>query len=292
MHQLTILDGGMGGELQRRGIGASDGLWSAKALIEHPDLVADIHNEYILAGANVVTTNSYSTIPSYLGKERMDDRYVELTTTAGRIAREVADAATPDVLVAGSIPPLDESYRFDLAPPDAEAKVVYTALAQSLEPFVDLYLCETMSCVREARNAVGAVRAVVGASKPIWVSWTLDEKVGAGLRSGESIEAAYAAVSEFDPDAFLFNCTDPHAITAALGVLATLTDKPIGAYPNRFHVPKGWTLGNELNTEWHDMTEAEFVGFAKDWQTVGASIVGGCCGIGPAFIAALSASAS
>jgi len=67
MHQLTILDGGMGGELQRRGIGASDGLWSAKALIEHPDLVADIHNQYILAGARIITTNSYSTIPSYLG---------------------------------------------------------------------------------------------------------------------------------------------------------------------------------------------------------------------------------
>ena len=289
MNQLTILDGGMGGELQRRGIGASDGLWSAKALIEHPELVADVHNDYILAGASVIITNSYSTIPSYLGKEHMEDRTAELTATAGRIAREVADSAEPAVLVAGSIPPLDESYRYDLVPPNAQAEAIYRVLAESLEPFVDLYVCETMSCVREARNAVGAVRTVVGASKPIWVSWTLDEDIGAGLRSGESVEAAYAAVSEFEPDAFLFNCTDPHAITAALGVLATLTEKPIGAYPNRFHVPKGWTLGNELKNEWHEMTEAEFVEFAKEWQAIGASIVGGCCGIGPTFIAALAA---
>lgn len=262
----------------------------AKALIEHPDLVADIHNEYIKAGARVIITNSYSTIPSYLGKEQMADRYLELTAIAGQIAREVADAAPQNVLVAGSLPPLDESYRFDLVPDDDEAKPIYAALAGALELFVDLFVCETMSCAREAHNAVGAARAVVGTTKPVWVSWTLDEQISGGLRSGESIETAYRAVIEFAPDAFLFNCTDPHAITAALSELAALTDQPIGAYPNRFHVPKGWTLDNELKSEGQQMSEADYVGFAKQWRSSGASIIGGCCGVGPEFISALAES--
>lgn len=290
MARLTILDGGMGGELLRRGLGKSGGLWSAQALIEHPDLVADIHREYIDAGARVIITNSYSTIPSYLGKEGMADRYLELTALAGRIAREVAAAAEQEVLVAGSMPPLDESYRYDLSPSDEEAQPIYAALADTLAPFVDLYLCETMSCAREARNAVAAARVAAGENKPVWVSWALAEQVGGGLRSGESIEAAVTAVADFAPDAYLFNCTDPHAIGEGLKQISRLTDKPLGAYPNRFHVPDGWTLDNDLKTEPRNMTEAEYVEFANDWRDSGASIIGGCCGVGPEFIRAPSAS--
>jgi S-methylmethionine-dependent homocysteine/selenocysteine methylase len=288
---LTILDGGMGGELQRRGLGKSGGLWSAQALIEHPDLVADIHRDYIDAGARVIITNSYSTIPSYLGKEGMEDRCVELTQIAGRIARDAADAAPETVLVAGSLPPLDESYRFDLAPPDEDAVPVYRALAEALLPYVDLFICETMSCAREARNAAAAARSVGGDTKPVWVSWTLAEVPGGGLRSGESIEVAYDAVAEFAPDAFLFNCTDPNAISAGLRELSQLTDKPIGAYPNRFHVPEGWTLDNEIKTETIEMSIEDYVGFAETWRESGATVIGGCCGVGPEFIRALAASA-
>ena len=290
MALLTILDGGMGGELQRRGIGSSDGIWSAKALIDHPEMVADIHSEYINAGASVIITNSYSTIPSYLGKEGKQDQYLELTATAARIARNVADAASKEVYVAGTLPPLNESYRFDLVPSNEESAPIYASLTEALDPFVDLFVCETMSCVREAVNAVGTARTIVGTTKPIWVSWTLDEKLGGGLRSGESIETAYNALTEFAPDAFLFNCTDPYAISAALAELVKLTDKPIGAYPNRFHVPKGWTLDNEIKAEGQQMTDAEFVAFAHEWRAIGASIIGGCCGIGPEFIGALSKS--
>lgn len=289
MGELTILDGGMGGELLRRGLGESGGLWSAQALIDHPDMVADIHREYIDAGASVITTNSYSTIPSYLDKAGRADQYLELTAIAGQIARAVADAAPRTVLVAGSMPPLDESYRYDLAPGDDEAGPIYAALAETLAPYVDLYICETMSCAREARNAVAAARGVAGPDKPVWVSWTLAEDVGGGLRSGETIDTAFNAVVEFAPDAFLFNCTDPHAISGALQALVGLTDQPIGAYPNRFHVPDGWTLDNEISVEPRDMTKDEYVAFANNWRSLGASIIGGCCGIGPEFIQALSA---
>jgi len=289
MTELTILDGGMGGELQRRGLGRSGGLWSAEALLKHPDTVAAVHRNYIDAGARIITTNSYSTIPSYLGKEGMAERYQELTALAGRLAREVADASTHRVLVAGSLPPLDESYRFDLVPEDASSAAVYETLAQALLPYVDLFLCETMSCAREARNAAAAARKVAGHSKPVWVSWTLAEQPGEGLRSGESIVAAVEQVAQSSPDAYLFNCTDPQAISSGLKALRVLTDKPLGAYPNRFHVPGGWTLDNEIKTVPRDMTGSEFVEFARQWRARGASIIGGCCGVGPEFIQALAA---
>ncbi len=285
---LIILDGSMGQELMQRGAGRATGLWSAQALLDAPEIVAQVHRDYIDAGARVITTNSYSTIPSYLGKEGLAERYVELTGIAGRIAREVADAAEVAVQVAGSIPPLDESYRWDLVPDAQSAAPIYTNVVETLAPYVDLFLCETMSCAQEAVNALTAVRA--GApDKPVWVSWTLAEKPGEGLRSHESIADAYAAIAEFEVDAYLFNCTDPKAISAALVELRQLTEKPIGAYPNRFNVPENWTLDNEIKTEYRELSEAEFVDFARDWRQTGASIIGGCCGIGPSYIRALAA---
>ena len=146
--------------------------------------------------------------------------------------------------------PCAESYRADLAPPDDEARPVYAKLAAALEPSVDLFLCETMSCAREARNAALAARAAGRARRlPVYVSWTLNETPGRGLRSGESIAAGLDAVADLDIDGFLFNCTTPEAIAAGVETLAALTDRPVGGYPNRFHVPDGWTLDNQMQVE-------------------------------------------
>ena len=98
-----------------------------------------------------------------------------------------------------------------------------------------------------------------------------------------------AALEPYAVDAFLFNCTDPNAISVALEELAPLTNTPTGAYPNRFHVPPGWTLDNEIKTEPTEMSVEDYLGFVSTWRRSGASIIGGCCGVGPEFIAALSA---
>jgi S-methylmethionine-dependent homocysteine/selenocysteine methylase len=235
----------------------------------------------------VITTNSYSTIPSYLAKADMAESYQELTVVAAKLARRAADAAAIPVRVAGCLPPLDESYRHDLVPEDEPSQAVYRELVTVLTPYADLYLCETMSCVREAVNASSAARAV-DPHKPLWVAWTLHETAGEGLRSGESLADALAAVQPFEPDAYLFNCTSPAAISAAVETLAKLTNKPIGAYPNSYHVPEGWTLDNEKSVEARDMTTEDFVAFSRDWRNKGASILGGCCGIGPSHIDAMA----
>jgi S-methylmethionine-dependent homocysteine/selenocysteine methylase len=219
----------------------------------------------------------------------MSERYEDLTDIAAKMARTAADSATNKVEVAGSLPPLSESYRHDLVPPDFEGLEVYKNLAAVLNPSVDLYLCETMSCAREAATAAKAARSV-DSEKPVWIAWTLDETPGGGLRSGESIEDAMAAVAPFSPDAYLFNCTAPEAISVAIEQIVKLTDKPVGAYPNRYHIPPGWTLDNEVGTEHVEMTVDEFMQYVDRWRSMGASILGGCCGIGPNFIAAIAAS--
>lgn len=284
--ELIILDGGMGHELIRRG-SPPGGLWSAKALIDKPESVRAVHQDYIDAGAQIIITNSYSTIPSYLAKENMQSRYIELTKVAAQLAREVADQAKDVVRVAGSVPPLSESYRHDLVPEDAHARPIYQAIVGALSDYVDLYVCETMSSVREAVNAAWSVRKT-DPNKPLWVALTLAEEPGCGLRSGETMAEVVTALEPFSVDAYLFNCTDPSAISVALEELAPLTDKPTGAYPNRFHVPAGWTLDNDIKTEPAEMTVEQYLEFVDTWRQSGASIIGGCCGIGPEFIAALS----
>ena len=287
--KTIILDGGMGGEIQRHLPDARHGLWSALALIDHPDLVRRLHREYIDAGADLVTTNTYSTIPSYLAKADMAARYPQLAQQAAQLAREAADASPRPVRVAGALPPLEESYRADLVPPAAEALPIYATLVRAMAAHVDVWLCETMSSATEAANAAGRARAL-GGGKPVYVSWTLDETPGAGLRSGESIAAAVRALDGIEVDAFLFNCTHPEAIEAGLAELRPLTDKPIGCYPNRLNrVPEGWALDNNLATGLReDLPRHLYVAAMERCVAQGATILGGCCGIGPGDIRALA----
>ena len=284
---MTILDGGMGAELLRRS-GKRTPLWSAQVLIDDPDLVVETHLDYIRSGAQIIITNSYSTVPGYLASAELASSYVELTTMAGRLAREAADQSDEEVLVAGSLPPLSESYRPDLVPPDEEAAPVYTEMAHALEQNVDLFLCETMSSAREARNAATAAKTAAARRQlPVWVSWTLDERPGYGLRSGETISEAFGALADLDLAAFLFNCTSAEAITEGLRELTALTDKPIGGYPNRYVVPEGWTLGQPVVDD-DDASTAVFVQHAIGAVDAGATIYGGCCTTGPTDIAALA----
>ncbi|MYB54621.1 MAG: homocysteine S-methyltransferase family protein [Acidobacteriia bacterium] len=287
---VTVMDGGMGRELIRRGAALRSGLWSAKALIDAPRVVVEVHRDFIAAGARIITTNSYSCVPSYLGKTGEAHRFAELAGLSGQLAREAADGSAEPVLVAGSLPPLDESYRPDLVIDDSEARPIYAALAQALQPHVDLFLCETMSCIRESRNAAEAALAAGAArSLPVYVSWTLDEEPGTGLRSGESIQDAHAALADLPLAGFLFNCTHSDAIEAGIEQISQLTDLPTGGYPNRFNVPKGFTLDGEISVQARaDFETGQFVRAARRFVDRGASFVGGCCGIGPEDIAALA----
>ena len=303
---LTILDGGMGRELSRRGVHDNTGLWSAQALLDAPDIVLQVHKDFIAAGAKIITTNSYSTIPSYLGKNDLAQGYIELTELAGKLARQAVDESGQQgdqdenvkvalgekplvVQVAASLPPLSESFRPDLVPSSADAEMIYGSMVKALEPNVDLFLCETMSSGREALHAARQAKKH-GNGKPVYVAWTLNEQPGMGLRSGESVAQALALIEPLNVDAYLFNCTHPEAILQALRELATLTDKPIGGYPNRFNkVDPNWTLDSDIIIGMRSDIDIDvFVQIAKQFEAAGATIIGGCCGIGPEYIEALA----
>ena len=287
---FLILDGAMGSELTRRRPDqevSPDGTWSARALIDYPNLVSDVHDSYIKAGSDIITTNTYSTIPSYLSTADLENEYVKYTELAGEIARSAARAADKKVLVAGSIPPLSESYRFDLVPDADEAIPIYENMARALLPYVDIFICETMSTMSESANALGAIRNVIGYDRPVWVSWTLSEEPGKGLRNGESITDAFNHIDHLSADAFLFNCTHSDAISVGLKTLGELTDKPTGGYPNRVYIPKNWKLLSGRGSR-YEFSPHQFVEKAKQWKKNGAQIFGGCCGIGPDHISLLA----
>ena len=277
----------MGNELLARRSDLVSGLWSAQYLIDAPQLVKEIHLEYINAGADLITTNTYSTIPSYLSKKNVEDRMPELIGLAGKLAREAADDSEKEIIVAGSLPPLEESYRPDLVIDAEEAIPIYEILIKELTPFVDIFICETMSSIKEMQHVMEALNNLDN-KKPVWISWTLKEDKKNRLRSGESIEEAFNASATVKPEAYLFNCTDPYAISEGIKVLKQLTQKPIGGYPNVFNVPDGWTLDNDIQVSVRDLSIEKFLEFAEEWRKLGASIIGGCCGIGPRFIKAIA----
>ncbi len=285
---MIILDGSMGNELLKRTNKPSSGLWSAQFLIDSPNLVKEVHQAYIDVGAQVITTNTYSTIPSYLQKENKTHLMHDLIAKAGEIAREVADENAQEIIVAGSLPPLDESYRPDLVPDEADSIPIYEELIDGLNPFVDIFLCETVSSIPETSNILKAVSNAAEKDKKIWLSWTLLEDKSTRLRSKETIEEAFELAESFNIDAYLFNCTDPIAITEGIKKLSDLTDKPIGCYPNIFGVPFDWTLDNSIQLEPRNLSIEQFVEYKNLWKDLGASIIGGCCGLGPDYIKAIA----
>ncbi|MEJ2016486.1 MAG: homocysteine S-methyltransferase family protein, partial [Limibacillus sp.] len=136
--RLTLLDGGMGRELQRRGLAAVTGTWSAEALLERPSVVRAIHEDFIAAGAEVVTTSNYAVVPFMLAREGLEDRLEEMLAAAVRLAREARTrAGKAGVRIAGSLPPLAQSYRPELVGPPEEIEPLYRRIAGVLAPGVD-----------------------------------------------------------------------------------------------------------------------------------------------------------
>ncbi len=292
---LLILDGGTGRELARSRAPFRQPEWSALALIEGPQFVSAVHRAYVAAGADVITTNSYAVVPFHIGEERFAAEGAALAALAGQLAREVADAAPRKVHVAGSLPPICGSYRPDLVDLD-RARPVLKVLVTALAPSIDHWLAETLSSLVEARLAA-TLTAPTG--KPLWLSFTLeDERPTAepALRSGESVTEAACLARDIGAAALLFNCSQPEVMEAAVcAAQAELgADSPIriGVYANAFPpMAADAEANNALSPIREDLTPEGYGRFAAAWHDAGASILGGCCGIGPEHIAALRASA-
>lgn len=287
MPKITILDGSIGQELVKRAGDAPTPLWSTQAMIDHPDLLEQVHMDYLRAGATVISTNTYAVLRDRLARVGLEDQLGALTETAVAAAHR-ATSTFGRGRIAGVIGPLVQSYRPDLSPPASEAARIYVEPVAYLKDQVDLYLLETMASVDQAE---GALRAATGTPCPVWLAVTVDDCDGTRLRSGEPLTDIAALVARFQPAAVLINCSRPEAVSPALDILRGF-GCPFGAYANGFTAISDGFLQEAPTVDAlsarHDLGPDAYADFAMGWIEQGATIVGGCCEVGPDHIRELA----
>jgi homocysteine S-methyltransferase len=281
---VAVLDGGLGSHLEASGHDLSGDLWSARLLHDHPAAIRDAHHDYFASGADIAITASYQL--SFDGARRRglsDDEAIELMRASVRIAAEARDAHHHQGLIAASVGPYGAAradgseYRGDYDLDRAGLREWHARrLAVLADSGADFLAIETIPSRSESRALLDLLR---GTGVAAWLSFTVAE---GRLRTGESLTDAFADADPVDEIiAVGINCSHPSEVSGAIRAARSVTDKPIVVYPNS---GEQW---NRAQRRW----EGE-PGFAPEqvtrWLDDGASIVGGCCRVGPGDIAAIA----
>jgi len=291
--QPAILDGAMGTELARRGENTGLPLWSAGPLETSPDAVRKIHADYIAAGADIITTDTFRTTGRTFARAGLPDRSAALTVRAVSLAREAREAAgNREVLIAGSIAPLEDCYHPERVPPDAALRVEHAELAGRLaDAGADFLLIETMGTAREAYAAAEAARAT---GLEFVISFLCTPQ--GALYSGEPLAGAVDRIVPLRPAAFSVNCVSPGfmetalaSLRAALRVPAGARATPVGLYAN-VGTPGGEEIMDNSQSMTEDVGPKEYAAFADGWARAGVAFIGGCCGTTPEHIRAVARS--
>jgi len=276
----VILDGAMGTELQRRGVETRLPLWSTWALLEAPEVVRTIHRDYVEAGADIITTTTFRTHRRSLAEEGMGDRAEELTRLAVELAAGVRDELGAEILIAGSIAPLEDCYHPERVPPPDRLRTEHQEIAENLaRAGVDLILVETMGTLEEIQAASEAARST---GIPFIVSAIARDD--GELLGGQSLAEMVPLVEPLGPLALMVNCGNHRVVTTALRKLsAAKPTVPLGGYANMGSPAEdeGWSFTDELSP-------GRYVDVAREWVRLGARSLGGCCGTTPAHIKALA----
>jgi homocysteine S-methyltransferase len=293
---LVILDGALGTELQRRGADLNDPLWSAKLLLEQPDLIRQIHYDYFASGADVATTSSYQATFEAFARRGLDAAATaDLMRLSVQLAAQARDAfwAEPahragrnKPLIAASVGPYGAmlangseytgNYGLDEAALMAFHRPRLAVLAAA---GADLLACETIPCLDEARALARLLTELPGTAA--WLSFSCRD--GLHNSQGELIADCVAALEGFDQIVALgVNCTAPQHIGSLIEQMHARTSKPLLVYPNSGEHYDG------LHKTWHGNPGAShFAEQARGWHAKGARLIGGCCRTGPDEIAAL-----
>lgn len=287
MTEITLLDGSIGQELVKGSSNPPTPLWSTSVMLEDPTATQAVHTRYFNAGATIATTNTYAIHRDRLPRAGLEDRFEELVEMAVTSA-ERARAQHGSGLIAGALGPLGASYRTDVTPPPAAAAPLFAELVELMKDHVDLFLFETVVSLNQARGCLQGCR---NAGKPIWLAVSVDDEDGTRLRSGEPLSDLAPLVQEYDLDAVLINCSRPEAVEAALEIIDGF-GCPFGAYANGFSsITDGFLVDAptvDALEERKDLGPEAYADFAMKWVKQGATIVGGCCEVGPDHIAALA----
>jgi S-methylmethionine-dependent homocysteine/selenocysteine methylase len=286
---VVVIDGGMGSELQARGIPMNRAAWCALANLDHPELVRQIHEDNIRAGAEVIIANTYPATRLMLRGAGLEDRFVECNRRAVAAAREARErTGHGDVAVAGSISlgvAVDFMERTQPSPEGSALRDAFSEQAGVLaDAGVDLLVLEM---IMSSSYGVAAVETALETGLPVWLGTSVRlSPDGAVVTLGQKPVPFDALLSELLRPS-LSAVTIMHSAIASTGpaleVLARQWSGPRGAYPESGDfTPPNWIF-SELMPE-------EFAPTAASWAASGAAqIIGGCCGMGPSFVEAIRA---
>lgn len=291
--KVVLLDGGVTTEIQKRGVPLDPNVWSGLTTKTHPDDVLEVHEEYIRAGSEVITANTYSTARHVLESIMLGHEAKLLNFKSVQIAQQARDnAAQGEVWVAGSMssmPPLTASHHVAM---DEHARTSYMEQAEVLaQAGADLIIVEMM---RDIENASIVIEAALSTGLPVWVGYSTMMDISGqdvrGLRwlnSDDSYEdpgfsSMVQTLAPLGGQAAGIMHTRIGDIDPALQVLSNLWDGPLLAYAE---------TGKFVSPDW-DFKEVcppdDYADVIKTWiDNYGLKIIGGCCGTGPEHIRAL-----
>lgn len=282
--RAVVLDGGLSNQLTDQGCDLSDVLWSARLLADGPEQIVAAHTAYARAGARVLITASYqATYEGFAARGVGRQEASALLRESVELARRAA-AGRPGMWVAASVGP----YGAMLAD-GSEYRGRYGKSVRELERFhrprvetlaaagPDVLALET---VPDSDEGEAMLEAAEGTGVPVWLSYTIE---GERTRAGQPLEEAFAlAAGRAEVVAVGVNCCAPQDVAHAVEVAVAVTGKPAVAYPNS---GERWDADAR---RWHGGSAFD-PGLATDWQRSGARLIGGCCRVGPAAIAAVAA---
>jgi homocysteine S-methyltransferase len=301
-------DGALATELEARGCNLDDPLWSAKVLVEQPQVIKDVHRDYFEAGARIATTASYQATPQGFARRGMSEgEALDLVALSVRLADEarreymvLAPDAGP-LLIAGSVGPYGayladgSEYRGDYALTPAEFRDFHRPrIAALVEAGADFLACETLPSFAEAEALLALTLEYDVES---WFSFSLRD--GTHISDGTPL-AAVAGLFDAQPlvAAIGVNCVPLHLVAPALPALRQSTEKPLVAYPNSGEtydpVTKTWGPAAVQGSTGPGRADAGNGGQPGSlaegtaaWRELGARIIGGCCRTTPGDIAAV-----
>jgi S-methylmethionine-dependent homocysteine/selenocysteine methylase len=288
---IVLLDGGTGSELEKRGAAMNAEAWCGLATLENTDILEAVHRDYIAAGSDIITANTYASSRLMLEPAGYADRFEEINRLAVAAAQRARDSSgRNDVLVAGSLsqmcPMAADSDRPDLdrEPPADVMRAAFHELAALLrDAGCDVILLEMMFYPWRIRLAL---EAAVATGLPVWAGFSVRRDQAGNVVSfapeqsipfGDLLETLHG----FDVQAAGLMHSAANVIGDATAILRRQYDGPLMAYPDSgyFRMPH-W--------QFEDVIEPEaLVGFARSWAADGVQILGGCCGLSPQHIAAL-----
>jgi homocysteine S-methyltransferase len=305
--QLVIIDGGTGTELEKRGVPMDSAAWSARAALTHPEILKGIHLDYIHAGAELIIANTYSASHHVLEQAGFADEFETINIRSVEIAREAAGMASESspsgapgqrapapgapVAVAGSVSTTTftgpGSLDYGVLPTNELAVPYYTRHANLLrDAGVDCIILEMM---RDHDQTLFALEGALESGLPVWVGFSVERDEDGGIEFHGGAKGFFATAKEaaqLGPQALGIMHSQIEDTPESLRMLREIWSGPLFAYPHRgvFEMPH-WRFTDTISP-------AAFAAAAEEWRDAGATILGGCCGIGPEHIAALSVAAA